>query len=123
MHRLVLVFLLLLLPVQWTWAAASSICRHESGAASQHFGHHDHRHEAGVSGAAEVQKVSEAGTQLSDLPHADCASCHGAAPALTALQKAPALHHPPRQGATPYLRVVTAGIPERLSRPPHASFS
>jgi len=123
MHRLVLVFLLLLLPVQWTWAAAASVCRHESGAASQHFAHHEHQHEAGVNGAAEVKNLSESGTSLFDLAHADCASCHGAAPALTALQQAPSLHPPPLQGATPYLRVVTAGIPERLIRPPHGTFS
>ena len=123
MHRLVLVFLLLLLPVHWTWAAAASVCRHESGAASQHFAHHEHQHEAGVNGAAEVKKLSESGTPLFDLAHADCASCHGAAPALTALQRAPALHPPPLQGATPYLRAVTAGLPERLIRPPHGTFS
>lgn len=122
MHRFVLVFLLLLLPVQWTWAAAASICRHESGAASQHFGHHDHRHEVGVNGASLVEKLSDTGAQLSDVDHADCANCHGAAPALTTLHHAPALHQPVPQGATPYLRAVTSGIPERLIRPPHTRF-
>ncbi|GAA6118618.1 hypothetical protein [Acidovorax sp. FG27] len=122
MHRFVLVFLLLVLPVQWTWAAAASICRHEAAATSQHFGHHDHRHDVGGADAAAPEEMADSGDRLPEANHADCASCHGAAPALTALHEAPARHQPLPQGTTPYLRTVTSGIPDRLIRPPHPGF-
>lgn len=44
MRRYVLIFMMLLLPLQWSWAAAAGACQHEAG--GTHFGHHEHRHEA-----------------------------------------------------------------------------
>lgn len=46
MSKWLAVFLLLLLPLQITWAAANAYCHHESDVASEHFGHHDHEHKA-----------------------------------------------------------------------------
>jgi len=40
--------LLLVLPFQMIWAAAAPYCAHETNtSASKHFGHHEHRHQAG----------------------------------------------------------------------------
>ncbi len=39
--RLLLVFMLCVLPLQASWAAAAGYCGHEQGKAAQHFGHHD----------------------------------------------------------------------------------
>lgn len=71
MRRLVLICVMLLLPVQWTWAAAASYCGHETGIASKHFGHHDHLHKASSSDASKGGKsTSPAGLDL------DCGYCH-----------------------------------------------
>lgn len=45
LKRVVLVFLLLVIPFQMAWATAGSYCQHEQGAAALHFGHHTHRHQ------------------------------------------------------------------------------
>ncbi|MBU0601652.1 MAG: hypothetical protein KKD25_04520 [Gammaproteobacteria bacterium] len=46
MRRWLSILLLVFLPFQFTWAAAAGYCQHETGAAAQHFGHHDHKHQA-----------------------------------------------------------------------------
>jgi hypothetical protein len=46
LRRVVLLFMILLLPFQMSWAMAGAYCEHESGKAAQHFGHHDHVHTA-----------------------------------------------------------------------------
>lgn len=43
MRRLLAIFLLILLPLQSAWAMVGAYCQNETGAAAQHFGHHDHR--------------------------------------------------------------------------------
>lgn len=68
MKRLLILFMLLILPLQATWAVASAYCQHEQGTATQHFGHHAHQHQA-----ADKDK-SDGGLQASF--HADCAFCH-----------------------------------------------
>ncbi len=65
-RRSVFVFLLMLLPFQFVWAAAASACMHESSSTTSHLGHHAHKHvgtptDNGSSPAAE---------------HADCGVCH-----------------------------------------------
>ena len=44
LRRAVLLFMIMLLPFQMSWAMAGIYCEHESGKAAQHFGHHDHVH-------------------------------------------------------------------------------
>lgn len=119
MQRIVLVFLLLLLPVQWTWAAAASICRHESSIHANHFGHHEHRHDhpAGVIGSVDLSDDTQ--QQSDSSVHADCATCHTAVPGLM-MQSATAVGELLLPLVfTPYQRFVTTGVPERLIRPPH----
>ena len=68
MKRLVLMFLMLMLPLQFSWAGVSAYCQHETSAAAQHVGHHDHQH----------QKSSDTGDDGSTpgKAHADCGYCH-----------------------------------------------
>ncbi|MBA4342298.1 MAG: hypothetical protein C0423_09110 [Methylibium sp.] len=114
-----LIFLLLLLPVQWTWAAAASICRHESSIHASHFGHHEHRHDHQASATASVDASDDTPQQGDSGVHADCATCHAAVPWLM-MQSAVGLGELLSPLAfTPYQRSVTAGVPERLIRPPH----
>jgi hypothetical protein len=46
MRRWLTLFLLFMLPVQFSWAAAAAYCQHEAAAAQTHIGHHAHEHEA-----------------------------------------------------------------------------
>lgn len=78
MRHWLVIALLMVLPLQLSWAAASGYCRHETGAAAQHFGHHFHQHKAsdGSHAAADLAK------QVQGDP--DCMSCHaGCLSALT----------------------------------------
>lgn len=73
MRRFILVFMMLLLPLQWSWAAAASVCAHE--AAGAHFGHHAHKHAGdAASTAADEGSQSEGGLAGN---HPDCHACHG----------------------------------------------
>lgn len=73
MRRLLLVFFVILLPIQFAWAGAAAYCAHEdggtkTGATAWHIGHHTHEHHAD-----EYQKAAKPGAKL---PDADCAACH-----------------------------------------------
>ena len=72
--KLILIFLLLIVPLQFAWAAAGAYCQHEQGTSSMHFGHHAHNHDGkhdGADGKAKAGKV-----------HLDCNSCHATANAI-----------------------------------------
>jgi hypothetical protein len=45
MRRWLSIFLLIVLPLQISWAVAATYCQHETGS-TKHFGHHDHKHQA-----------------------------------------------------------------------------
>lgn len=86
MNRLLLTFVLLVTPLQASWAAVTAYCTHENGAASKHFGHHYHKHQA-ASGDA-----SGDATRLGGGPDQDCGFCHLGA--FNFVQPAPHLPHP-----------------------------
>jgi len=85
MRRWLAVFLLLLLPLQFSWAAVASYCAHEGDAGGGHFGHHDHGgHGHGIAGLADeavddeaVTDEGEAGAASSAEADIDCGHCHG----------------------------------------------
>ncbi|WP_067272310.1 hypothetical protein [Mitsuaria sp. 7] len=60
MRRWLTVFLLILLPLQLSWAVAATYCAHEADPAVNHIGHHEHRHEASreASGAKAAAEAS-----------------------------------------------------------------
>lgn len=67
--------LLVIIPLQSVWAAATNYCLHEAGAVS-HFGHHKHPHHQTKSAPDDKSSPSSANDT-------DCSSCHqGAAPLL-----------------------------------------
>lgn len=99
MRRLVLVFLLLVVPFQLVWASAAPYCAHESGvSAKKHFGHHEHKHQSG----GEVVSVADDANDATRAFHADCESCHlgcsafmpAATPAVEALPHGDAMRQP-----------------------------
>lgn len=65
LRRFILISMMLLLPLQWSWAAAGSVCEHEDG--GQHFGHHAHQHHAADHGGHDDEAFGH---------HPDCDACH-----------------------------------------------
>lgn len=70
MRRLFAIFLLVFLPLQLSWAAMGVYCQHETGAAAQHFGHHDHQHNADASQSDQADPKTSGGIDN------DCGTCH-----------------------------------------------
>ncbi len=66
MTRRFILFLALLLSLQFAWANAAAYCQHETNPAqTRHFGHHEHLHK----GVIEQTSVKLAGDT-------DCGTCH-----------------------------------------------
>ena len=118
MRRLVLVCLLLMLPTQWTWAAVASACRHESGTAARHLGHHEHEHEHGQTAAGTAAQVAADADTAGPSFDADCATCHGHG--LTAMISVAALPQcwPGSMMPSAYTRHLVDRVPEHPLRPP-----
>jgi hypothetical protein len=72
MLRTFLIFVALLLPLQFAWSAASAYCQHEtSEQQGKHLGHHFHAHKGEVKKASDSKLMADS----------DCASCHASASA------------------------------------------
>ena len=112
MRRWLVVLMLLVLPVQFVWAAAMPYCAHEAAAsASKHPGHHQHVHQGG----SDAAKASDDGAG-SGAHHADCASCHAGAAATLPLPPAVLASAPRdvlRELPPPRYRSHTPAGPER----------
>lgn len=69
MRRWLSILLLVFMPFQFSWAAVTTYCEHESGTRETHFGHHEHEHQqpAGEPDAASNVKPDGA---------LDVADCH-----------------------------------------------
>ena len=81
MRRFFAIVLLVLLPLQFSWAAVESYCGHETQAGIEHFGHHDHKHHAS-SDLVKLDANSDVTADAVDgkAPGAmdlDCGHCHG----------------------------------------------
>jgi len=97
MRRWLIILMMLAVPFQMAWAAATPYCVHES-AASVHFGHHEYCQETSDSSAPDD------GTGLAAPVHNDCGSCH--------LAHAGWIGHTDTQ--FPMIRMV---VQDRLERP------
>ena len=111
MRRLLLFFLLALLPLQFTWAAAAGYCSHEAVPNTAHFGHHAHAHHG--DDAAEKTGASSAQT-ASDM---DCHACHGMSNALYQDTSATPLWAQDMQLAPPVRFSLPTPSPQRPERP------
>jgi hypothetical protein len=65
--KLILIVLMFLLPVQYSWSAAAVYCQHESGS-TLHFGHHAHEHKEKPDQKSGHDKLKKADN--------DCEYCH-----------------------------------------------
>ncbi|KQQ86738.1 hypothetical protein [Massilia sp. Leaf139] len=108
MKRIFLIVLLVLLPLQFSWAIAGTYCAHEE-AAAPHFGHHVHKHDdTGDDGKHEAKKLQA---------DPDCDYCHHV-PSNAIAPAAPACAQP---GPSMHLRTesprFSSHIPELIPRP------
>ena len=79
MRHWLLIFFVVLLPMQLSWAAVASYCQHESGTAttSQHVGHHEHQHDADAASAGtDLPDTSVRPTTATGAVDVDCGTCH-----------------------------------------------
>ena len=96
MRRFVLLFLMLILPLQWSWAAVASVCRHETGSAAQYLGHHDHEQAAVLDDTTADATADTTADTTADIDganvwfDADCCSFHGLS--LAGLSSVPVAH-------------------------------
>lgn len=126
MRKLMLVFLMLFLPLQWTAALAADCClRHEAQPQEHHAAPVDHAQMHGDHHAhhasADKSHKSDSGQQAKTDCDMGCGSClahHCAAAVSASLSFAPAL--PAQAGDTPYLSRITSPLPDNLFRPPLA---
>jgi cytochrome c553 len=75
MRRWLLIFLLVLLPFQFSWASASAYCQHERDTQPEHWGHH----ESETRGTDRSHSGEGAQKNSSTQPNAvvgECAVCH-----------------------------------------------
>ncbi|MCR5867599.1 hypothetical protein [Aquincola sp. J276] len=98
MRRFLAIILFALLPFQFTWAAVAPYCGHETQAAVEHFGHHDHQHPADTGDGIVLGENSEAGTDATTdagdvktrgMIDLDCGHCHGTCSMILSLPSAP----------------------------------
>lgn len=102
MKKLLLILLLTILPIQYSWSMAAVYCQHEESKVT-HFGHHGHQHQ------------DEGGDDAKFSKHGDCEVCHHAVqaslPAADALlTMAPAVVYAP-PGALHYHSYIADGPP------------
>ncbi|MEO3713749.1 hypothetical protein [Roseateles flavus] len=76
MRRYIVLVMLIVLPLQFCWAAAAIYCSHESATSVTHFGHHGHQHQAGSQGEAGATVKAKVGSLVLD---EDCSVCHSCA--------------------------------------------
>ena len=91
MRRWFSIFLLVFLPLQFSWTMAASYCLHETDQTAQHFGHHEHKHQAG----GEIVSATDDVGDNAGAYHADCESCHlgGSAFMPAVIHAVEAVHH------------------------------
>jgi hypothetical protein len=78
-RRWFLLFMLIVLPLQFATAAAASYCRHESNATSKHYGHHEHEHQTPAEGSGLKAPADDSSSGTAGSGDPDCEYCHLAA--------------------------------------------
>ena len=109
MRRWLTILFMVFLPLQLGWAAVSAYCQHESGAAANHLGHHDHRHQA-AAGDESGSKATGSHFACSFCQAASCTALpSGAGSSSAGILTSPAIAPPPME--------LLAGHPSEPERP------
>ena len=70
MRSWLVVLLLVLMPLQFSWAAMGAFCQHERGSDASHAGHHAHEHRSQSDSDGATSQTS------ASVADADCGTCH-----------------------------------------------
>ncbi|GIZ51909.1 hypothetical protein NCCP691_19230 [Noviherbaspirillum aridicola] len=70
--KLFLILLLLVMPLQSSWAVVAAYCQPETEVTTKHFGHHEHQHER-----HHARIGQDADEDSKSLKTTDCLDCHG----------------------------------------------
>jgi hypothetical protein len=125
-RRLLAICLLILLPLQFSWAAVASYCGHEAQIDATHFGHHEHKHHAksiertSWDANQHVDSVTSVGAGDGTSPGAldlDCGHCHGTYAMILALLPALSGALPTVPPSAALDRADGAQAPSRPERP------
>jgi cytochrome c553 len=108
--KLLLILLLTILPLQYSWAAAAVYCQHGQEH-SKHFGHHGHQHQA----QAKVDDNSGDGSSIK--LHADCVTCHGGTVGIMAMPFESQAYKPSVTSNVANTRFPVSPLPPRPERP------
>lgn len=92
MRRFVAFLLILLIGFQTSWAAVTSYCLHEQGAAARHVGHHEHQHhhKSLINAVEDAQQNSQQNLASAGVDF-DCNFCHAAGIVALLLDSDPAV--------------------------------
>jgi hypothetical protein len=116
MRRWLAIFLLILLPAQYSWAAVAVYCAHEQGKSVRHAGHHQHAHKATGHAAGEASQASHESGKTPGGADNDCSTCHlGAAQSL--LPQSPMVAVCAPRTAYTYAVTFDSHVPPGLDRP------
>jgi hypothetical protein len=86
MRGWLIIFLLVLTPLQFSWAAIGVYCQHEKGIATQHLGHHGHQHQLLSNDQPTAEQLKSGSFD------ADCGTCHiGCSLAIASTAETPCL--------------------------------
>jgi hypothetical protein len=128
--RILIIVLLALLPLQFSWAAVASYCAHESMVAARHLGHYDHQR--GISAGSIVDQAADRvansesitdvaadlqGDEAPDLTDLDCGHCHGYCGAMPTVSSALAITSATLQPGAGLDEARGAHAPTRPERP------
>lgn len=124
MRRLILIVMMLVLPLQYSWAAVAAVSAHAVQMdAEGHLGHHDDHHEHGAA-SGQVSAAEAAVADASAVDHDDGSNCHshGHSHGSDALSVDWSLGVPECDGtlAAHGMRHMPAVHPDELLRPPLA---
>lgn len=75
MRRWLAIFMLVLLPLQFSWAAVAEHCGHETDQQTQHLGHHDNQHASHAGVDQDRDAETQDGQAAGDFD--GCGHCHG----------------------------------------------
>jgi hypothetical protein len=120
MRRCFAILLLVLLPLQFSWAAVAGSCGQESDSQAQQLGHYEHMHASQIG----VENDSDSGGKDVQAPvDFECGHCHGSCcsllAALAGLTVLPIVSHP----ATPGEGIVRSLVQNPPERPQWLRFA
>jgi hypothetical protein len=111
--KLLLIFLLAVLPLQYAWAAAAVYCQHEQEQEhSMHVGHHSHQHDE-----VQVDADDKPGDTASLEVDTDCVTCHGGAVGIATVPFASPPYKPLVAANAAQASLLASPLPLRPERP------